>query len=292
MTRRPKFPAQRKEVMEDTMEVAALMVALASLSLAAVAYWRSGGKRDIEAARQQLEAEIEVLRAKQREFFDSASEAIASAYDESRRRLERNRERLRVLKAAAVEGLGKQMERAAEQLHALAQRLDDGAKSVGESTLLVARNVEQGIARRVQRLEARTTLMYAKAKATRAVNWAQKRDFEQAERQLEEAADLLRTVRDALGVDHAYDEGLDDVKRALAEATDAVRARAEVTRKRIEHVLTEADKMLDRLESDEQLAASSQERVERNRSCMNVGGFRSGRSGKGMESINREENGQ
>ena len=244
--------------MEDAMEVAALMVALASFGLAAVAYWRSGGKRDIEAARQQLEAEMEVLHAKQREFFDSASEAIASAYDESRRRLDRNRERLRVLKAEAVEGLGKQMERAAEQLHALAQRLEAGAKSVGESTLLVARSVEQGIARRARRLEARTTLMYAKAKATRAVNWAHKRDFERAERQLEEAADLLRTVREMLGVDHAYDEALDDVKRALGKATDAVRVRAEDTRQRIEHVLTETDKLVDRLESEEQEAASSQ----------------------------------
>ena len=239
------------------MEVAALMVALASFGLAAVAYWRSGGKRDIEAAREQLEAEMEVLRAKQREFLDSASEAIASAYDESRRRLGRNRERLRALKEEAVEGLGKQMEGAIEQLHAIAQRLEAGAKSAGESTLMVARSVEQGIARRVQRLEARTTLLYAKAKATRAVNWAQKREFERAERQLEEAAELLRTVRETLGTDHAYDEGLDAVKRALTEATGAVRARAEDTRTRIEHILAEADQLVGRLESDEHQVESS-----------------------------------
>ncbi len=108
---------------------------------------------------------------------------------------------------------------------------------------------------RVRRVEARATLLQAKAKATRAVGVAGKRDFLRAEQLLEQATGLLRNARETLGDDHAYDQLLDAVKLALREATTAVRAQAEDVRKKIEQVLADTDRLVSTLESDEAKAA-------------------------------------
>jgi len=133
--------------------------------------------------------------------------------------------------------------------------LEDGAKSAKDATVAAARSVEEGIAMRVRRVEARATLLQAKAKATRAVGVAGKRDFLRAEQLLEQATGLLRNARETLGDDHAYDQLLDAVKLALREATTAVRAQAEDVRKKIEQVLADTDRLVSTLESDEAKAA-------------------------------------
>jgi hypothetical protein len=163
------------------MATTPLAIALISLVLAAVAYWRSGGRQDVELAHREIAREIESLRAKQKELAESFCEAIAAAYDDSRRRLRRVRMRLGQLGDQAVEGLRNQIDRAIAQLNTLEQRLEDGARSVAQSTAAAARGVERGIAQRVHRIEARTTLLWAKMHATRAVSRAQKREFDAAQ---------------------------------------------------------------------------------------------------------------
>ena len=237
------------------MALAAMIVAGVALAFGAVAYWRAGGNRDLELLRREMEREIDVLRAKQRELIEGASAALTAAYERSRRRLERNRERLRTLRAETIEGLEQQIDRAAEQLHPLAERLEAAAKALSDSTLTAARTIESGIAGRVRRLEARTLLLAAKVRATRAVSFAEKREFERAERQLVHAADLLRIAYKTLRGDAAYDEGLATVELALAAARAAVRAKAEDTRRLIEQVVTEADAVVGRLEADEHRSA-------------------------------------
>jgi len=238
------------------MAIAASIVAVTALALGTVAYWRAGGKRDLEIFRREMEREFDLLRAKQRELVEGASEALAGAYEGSRRRLERNRERLRALRAETIEGLEQQIDRAAEQLHPLSERLEAAAKALSDSTLTAAHAIERGIARRVRRLEARTMLLAAKVRATRAVRFAEKREFERAERQLVHAADLLRTAYKTLRSDAAYDEGLAAVELALTAARAAVRAKAEDTRRLIEQVVTEADAVVGRLEADEHRSAT------------------------------------
>ncbi|MBI5688394.1 MAG: hypothetical protein HZC54_25255 [Verrucomicrobia bacterium] len=237
------------------MEIAALIIAVVSLALAGVAYWRAGGQRDVESARRAIEGELEVLRAKQSEVTEALAEAIAVAYEESRGTLRRTARRLRELKDEAVEGLERQTERALQELAMLEQRLEAGASAARNTALAAARNAEQVVALRVHRLEARVTMLFVKAKVVRAVALAHKKEFGAAERRLEEAADLLRTVRQTLGSDHVHDAGLDAVKNALANATAAVRAEAEDTRRQIERVLAEADSLVGSLESGEPQAA-------------------------------------
>jgi uncharacterized phage infection (PIP) family protein YhgE len=233
----------------------ALILSILSLALASTAYWRAGGKQDVETARAVIDRKIEELSAKQKEFVESASQSIAAAYEASRQRLQAAREAIRQTKEEAVEDLEQQLKRAQEQLDALAQRLEEGARSAKEATVAAARSVEEGIALRVRRVEARTKLLHAKAKTTLAVTAAEKLDFLKAEERLEEATDLLRTARAILADDHAYDELLDKMKASLRDATAAVKAKAEDVRKKLDQVLTDTDRLVGSLESDEAKAA-------------------------------------
>ena len=63
-----------------TMNTLTLVLSLVSLVLAAVAYWRSGGHRDLRHARLELERKIETLRAKQDELAESVAQALSAAY--------------------------------------------------------------------------------------------------------------------------------------------------------------------------------------------------------------------
>ena len=218
------------------MNKAAFVISLTSLVLATTAYWRAGGKQDIQA-------------------LGRVARAIAASYDKSRQRLQIARNHLRQLKEQAVEGLEKQVQLAQEQLETLARRLEEGAKSAKDATVAAARKVEEAIALRVRRIEARATLLQAKAKASRAVSSAAKKDFERADQLLEDATELLQSARETLGDDHAYDQLLDAMKLALREATTAVRAHAEDVRQKIEQVLTDTDRIVSSLESDEDQAA-------------------------------------
>ena len=237
------------------MATATLVIALISLGLASVAYWRSGGKQDVGTLQSSLQHEMEVLRAKQKELVDSASQAMTAAYDRSRLRLALARENLRLQKEEAVEGLQKQVNLAQEQLDALAGKLEDTAHAAKDMTVSAARSAEEAIALRVRRIEARATLMLVKAKATRAQSIAADKEFLLADQLLAEATDLLRDARETLGDDHVYDTQLDAIKVSLRKATEAVRTQAEDTRMRIEQVLADTDKIVGTLESDETKAA-------------------------------------
>jgi cellobiose-specific phosphotransferase system component IIA len=177
------------------MDALLWIVSLVSLALAAVAYWRAGGRQEVDHLRRELERELDALRSKQKELSESIAQRIALAYEASGRRLQLARESLHQLKQEAVEEVQGQVQRAQEQLEALGRRLEEGARSAKDATLTTARNLQEAIALRVRRLEARTTLLRAKAKALRAVVSASKKDFGRTEQYLEEATELLRTAR-------------------------------------------------------------------------------------------------
>jgi cellobiose-specific phosphotransferase system component IIA len=222
------------------METTALVIAVISLVLAGMAYWRAGGQRDLE-----------LLRAKQQELTETLLLAIEEAYEASRQTLRQTAEGLRLLKDEAIEGLEQQVERATQQLQELERRLEAAAKAARDTTLAAAQKAERALRVRVHRLEARGSLLYAKGCAVLAIRWARKEEFDRAEKRLDEATALLALARETLRADHAYDAQFDIVKRTLADATTAVREKAQDVRQRIEHVLAETDKLLGSLESDE-----------------------------------------
>jgi hypothetical protein len=200
---------------------------------------------------EKLKKEVEALRARQNELAESLSSAITTAYDQSRRRLRRTRQRLGELKDEAVEGLDRQTDLALEQLAVLDERLEEGVKAMGQTTLAVARRVEQGIASRAHRIEARTTLLFAKMQVMRASRLAQKGKFVEAEQRLEDAAELLRAACANLNEAHIYNEQLDAIKTLLREAAIALQVQAEDVGLRIESVLSETDQLIGSMESEE-----------------------------------------
>ena len=237
------------------METTAMIIAIVSLVVGGAAYWRAGGQRDVELMRKKLSSELESLLAKQKELSEALLATIEEAYAESRQALHQTSEGLQHLKNEAIEGLEQQIERAAQQLRVLERRLEESLKSAGQTTAATAHRIELALRRRVRRLEARGSLLYAKAAAVLASRYAQKEDFQRAEKRLDEATALLALARETMRADHVHDEQLESVKLLLAEATTAVRAKAQDMRQRMEQVLSATDKLVTVLESDEQQAA-------------------------------------
>ena len=245
------------------MAVAALVIAIVSLVLAGVAYWRSGGQRDIERFDNQLQRQLDALQMKQAELVDQAAQSLAAAYERSRRTLHHVRSRLHDLHTAAEEGLDAQRRRAAEHLEALSDRLEHSAAAAKAATVSAARQAEAGIARRVRRVHARVLILEVKSKSGLARRAASADEYDRADTRLSEAIELLGDVRAILRDDHAYDPQLDSLKSALREAVTAVRTQAEDTKRRIDHVLADADTVIARLESDEASSADSPKEMTR-----------------------------
>jgi hypothetical protein len=235
----------------ESLSLAAIVLSPVSFILAAVAYWRSGGKQDVRA----VQRELEMLRAKQQQLAESVSQAIETAYALSREHLATARENLRKLRHEAVEGLEKQTQAAQEQLETLAARLEQGAKSAVSQTVAVAQSAEHAVTKRVRRLEARVTILQAKSRATRAAHLAKKRDFANADDLLREAVFEFDRARQILGDDHAYAELIGALKHSLHEAAGAIRAQVEVAFHKAELALRDADRLISRLEVDETAAA-------------------------------------
>jgi cellobiose-specific phosphotransferase system component IIA len=222
------------------MTTTTLIIAIISLLFASVAYWRSCSKRDLE-----------LLRAKQEELTESLLLVVEQAYDASRQTLRQTAEGLHHLKDEAVEGLEQPLERAQQQLQGLERRLEETAKVARDTPVAAAQKAERSLRVRVYRLEARGSLLYAKASGVLAIRWANNGDFARAEQRLDQATALLALARETLRADHAYDEQFEVVKRSLAEATSAVRAKGQDVRQRIDQVLADADKIVGTLEADE-----------------------------------------
>ena len=223
------------------------VLSIASFVLAAIAYWRSGGKRDAK----KLGREAQALRTKQEKLADSASQTLAATYERCSQRLEATRTRLRDMKQGGREELQKRVKRAEEQLEMLGAQVEAAAQSAKSATIAAAKNLKESIVRRVHRLEARARLVEAWDKAEKAVIAADKNRLEDAEQLLNEAAELLRSAGRILSDDHAYDEQLDVTKKAVRIATIAVQGRAADTRHKIEQVITETDRLISSLESNE-----------------------------------------
>jgi TolA-binding protein len=230
------------------METVTLIIAIIALALAGVAWWRAGGQRDLKR-----------LRAKQEELTETLLLAIEEAYEASRQTLRQTADGLRQLKNEAIEDLAQPIERTQQQLQALERKLEESVKAIRHNTITAAQKAERALRQRVHRLEARGSLLYAKASAVLAQRWASKGELVRAEQRLDQAIALLALARETCRSDHAYDEQFEVVKRSLDEATTAVRAEAQDARQRIEHVLLETDKLLGALESDETKAAGERD---------------------------------
>ncbi len=180
------------------------------------------------------------------------SQSVSTQYHGDRERLQRTQATLHQLKNEAAGTLRQQLSKAQEQLNALAERLEQAARSSKESTITAARTLEESIGIRTRRIEARALLLEAKANTALAKTAAAKQDFTFAERRLTDATELLRRARAILYGDHAYDDELDDMQAALGDASFAIKSRAQDTQAKISQVLKDTDRVVGSLERDEQ----------------------------------------
>ncbi len=243
------------------MAATALIISLVAAALAGVAYWRSGGERDVQRAHAHLRNDLDAVRAKQRELLDHASQALASAYAATRAELKTVNGKLTELSSSAVDGVQAQVRRAADHTRQLIDAVDRSADHARHLAVDAARHAEQTVSRRVRRVHARVVLLEVKAKATLASRAAADRDFERADRRLAEATELLADARTIMADDEVISAQLTTMKTTLRDAADAVRARAEDTRQRIDHVVADTDRVVGDLEAAEDHAEGSAQPV-------------------------------
>jgi chromosome segregation ATPase len=236
------------------MDKLALGLAILSLIVGSAAYWRSGGKQDVAAVSQEIEQQIQKLRAKQAELLENASAVTQVAYENMQQRLQGLGERLSELRKETSESLRRQADRARKQVEEIEQSVADGLQSMKKTSVEAARKTEEALAVRVRRIEARVGALEAKYYANRALAKAEAKDFDKADEYLQKAVFLFNQARYSLDDDHAYDAKFDEVAESLRKSIAAVKAQAADLQARIEKVTTETDELVAALEADEQAA--------------------------------------
>lgn len=243
------------------MTVLALIISLVAVALASVAYWRSGGDTDLQRAQAELRRDLDTLRSKQRELVDTATDTLAAAYNRSRGELRAVQARIGELGRHTADGLQEQLHKAGNQAQSLLASLEQAAGRAKDLTVNGARSVEEGIARRTRRIHARVVLLEVKAKAAMAGRAAADSDFDRADQRLAEASRLLTEARTILANDEVIDEQLAAVKTSLLDAVESVRVRAQDTRRRIDAVVADTDRVVGDLEAAEDHAQDTPTRV-------------------------------
>jgi chromosome segregation ATPase len=230
------------------VEYLSLCIACAAFIFAAVAYWRSGGRADVEALRRTVEEEIQQMRAKQRELMAYATDATRAAYRDLKARVRRAEERLTQFATGIEAGLRRQITRAIQEAEQLERALADALQTAEEAAAEAAHETQEALTRRVRRLEARIELLTAKAKAQRALKLASENDFLDAEEQLHEAVALIKEARTKLSDDSSHDNQFETTARSLRQAIEAVKTRAADFRARVEKVVSDSDTLLGAIE--------------------------------------------
>ena len=236
------------------MVKAAFSLALVSLVLSSVAYWRSGGQQDVTTASRHVEEEIEALRAKQIELYESVEAMTRAAYERSQEQMQRIAESLRELHQEAAEELRARIDSLDQQLEQMKKKVATGLDSMKETSIEAARKTQEGLAKRIHRLDAQVDILRSKVRINWALASAERNDFAKTDEYLREAVESLNEARRTLGDDHAYDAKINALAELLRQALAAVKEKADDVQARIEKAVAESETLLSTLESDKPAA--------------------------------------
>lgn len=216
------------------MSLIALFMASVSVVLSGIAYWRTGGRVDIEALRTAL------------------ARRVRGGYEDSLARIKRAEARL----AGTHETLSAETRQAVDalraQLVAARQEAEAGLQGLESDVSMRAQSAQEALRKRVLRMEGRVQLVAARAEIVRAERLAEKQDFQRANDLLEEAVAKVREVK--LRLSDAFEEvpAYNEVLQSLQAAIRSVRQEAADHERRIDRVLSASDRLLASLGAREQ----------------------------------------
>ena len=235
------------------LAIIALVVASLGLALSWVAFWRSGGKWDIQALRYQIRAGAESIRQAPRAIASDLAARIRSGYEETLEAMKRAEGRLDEIRKGASAELAHLIDGLSRRASDLGQQARDGLDRLRQGASMETQAAQEALARRARRLEANVQVLFARGEMLRAERLADKGEFANAASVLEDAVTRVRDARAKTALESGQVQAFDDVVSALREAIRQVRARAEGTRAQIERVMAASDSLLGSLEARDQL---------------------------------------
>lgn len=233
--------------------IIALVVASLGVALSWVAFWRSGGKWDVDALLHEIGAEADSLLQAHRALANDLAARIRIGYEETLQAMQRADERLDEIRKGASAGLTRLIDSASRRTAELRRQARAGLDRLRKGASLEAQSAQEAVARRARRLEARVQVLFARGEMFRAERLADKGEFDKAASVLDDAVTRVRDARAKTAVGAGQEQAFDDVVSALREAVRQVRVRAEGTRAQIERVMAASESLLGSLEAGDQL---------------------------------------
>jgi hypothetical protein len=227
----------------------AMMIAVAALVLSAVAYWRTGGRGDVESALHYLRSKVEALGMKELELARKIHESSRKAYERTRQGIVRARARRAEVRGQTPAGRDQHHEMAAERRpeRAVEQHLAD----LSLPAVPAARSADHAASSRARTLEARADVLILKAHLLRAKSAAESGELDRAESLLRRAIATLEEARTILGADDTHVPEIEEGVRTLIDAIAAARGKAEDAGRRIDEILVGSDSLVASLEGTE-----------------------------------------
>jgi hypothetical protein len=219
----------------------ARVLSVGSILLAAIAYWRSGGRE-----------ELELLRAKQKLMVDELERRIHGGLEETRTRTLRAEQRLTDLKRDTTANVQQAIDALSRETAQITKETEERLQDLRFEVTVGAQAAEQALARRMRRVEGSLRILAARAEIGAAERLADAGELADAEDLLEDAVAKVREAKMRLADDDDGEErNFDSVISALHEAIVAVRERALDHKREIDSVLSASDSLLASLRARE-----------------------------------------
>lgn len=224
----------------STWAVVALFLSIASMVLAVVAYWRSGGREDLETIRRKQQLLIEELARRTRRGLE-----------DSLARLRRLEQRLGELHAETSIEVRDSVDALSRELAELKREAEIALERLKLEVSTGAHASQEVLAKRVHHVEGTLRVLGARAEIHAAELLADSGRFVEAEDLLEDAVVKVREAKLRLADEEADEPAFGPVLGALHDALRSIRARAEDHKRQLDTVLAASDSLLASLRAHE-----------------------------------------
>jgi hypothetical protein len=224
--------------------VIAVFLSVASMLLAAVAFWRSGGRENLER-----------VQSKQKLVVDELSRRVRRGLEESRGRSVRGQQRLAQLGQEAASNVHHAIDEVTREVAEIQKEAEERLQDLRFDVTAGAQAAEEALAKRMRRVEGSIRVLAARAEIRAAERLADSGAFVNAEDLLEDAVAKVREAKMRLADDDGEEGKFDPVIDALHEAIHAIREQALDHKRQIDSVLAASDSLLVSLRAREPLNA-------------------------------------